>query len=256
MASSLKRFKPVAEKYLIHNWWMPILFFFSSILVYAFVLLTPNTLLEYLANILFFSSLILLLISIPWQMIRGQWIGAIIQLSILLLMGFTVFKFASTVLYAFKPTDTFAEHLTIPKNIDLAYPLDLSRESTFEDRGPKDVNLQDNSIQFQLYNGFQPGLYHYDLWWQAKSRGEIYLKAYEITQETALSPTQLKMRSRVEIDPSVTQNKYGTTKHFTIYEGEWGQPYAARFEVWFKPKLGTEEVKLLEKNYIIEGWMR
>jgi hypothetical protein len=50
--------------------------------------------------------------------------------------------------------------------------------------------------------------------------------------------------------------KFGTKKHFTIYEGDWGNPYAGKFELWFKPKNGGRERKLLTKNYIIEGWMR
>jgi hypothetical protein len=41
----------------------------------------------------------------------------------------------------------------------------------------------------------------------------------------------------------------------TIYEGDWGKPYAARFEVWFKPDNGGNEQKLFQKNYKIEGWM-
>ncbi|WP_348636566.1 hypothetical protein QLS71_015380 [Mariniflexile litorale] len=53
-----------------------------------------------------------------------------------------------------------------------------------------------------------------------------------------------------------TIKKFSTKDDFTIYEGDWGKPYGARFEVWFKPDNGGKEVKLLEKNYIIEGWMR
>ena len=39
-------------------------------------------------------------------------------------------------------------------------------------------------------------------------------------------------------------------------EGDWGKPYGARFEVWFKADNENEEIKLLEKNFVIEGWMR
>ena len=50
--------------------------------------------------------------------------------------------------------------------------------------------------------------------------------------------------------------KFGTNDHFTIYEGDWEKPYGARFEVWFKADNENEEIKLFEKNYVIEGWMR
>jgi hypothetical protein len=43
---------------------------------------------------------------------------------------------------------------------------------------------------------------------------------------------------------------------FTIYEGDWGKPYSARFEIWFIPDNGGKERKLVEKNYKVEGWQR
>lgn len=43
---------------------------------------------------------------------------------------------------------------------------------------------------------------------------------------------------------------------FTIYEGDWDKPYAARFEVWFVPDSGKPERKLMEKVFKIEGWQR
>ena len=44
--------------------------------------------------------------------------------------------------------------------------------------------------------------------------------------------------------------------HFTIYEGDWGKPYAARFEVWFTSESGDSDRKLMEKVFKIEGWQR
>jgi hypothetical protein len=49
---------------------------------------------------------------------------------------------------------------------------------------------------------------------------------------------------------------YSAESIFTIYEGDWGKPYAARFEVWFFPDNGGKERKLIEKNFKIEGWQR
>jgi hypothetical protein len=50
--------------------------------------------------------------------------------------------------------------------------------------------------------------------------------------------------------------KFGAKSGFTIYEGDWGKPYAARFEVWFKPDSKGPERKLAERIYKIEGWQR
>lgn len=43
---------------------------------------------------------------------------------------------------------------------------------------------------------------------------------------------------------------------FTIYEGDWGKPYAARIEVWFRPDSGKPERKLMERVCKIKGWQR
>ena len=45
-------------------------------------------------------------------------------------------------------------------------------------------------------------------------------------------------------------------KKFTIYEGDWGDYYAARIEVWYKNALTKKERKLMDKIYRVEGWMR
>jgi hypothetical protein len=85
----------------------------------------------------------------------------------------------------------------------------------------------------------------------------IYLKAYEITNENRLSASDFKKYSNEWIgwsdDPS---QLFFSNTHFTIYEGDWGKPYAARFEVWFVPDSGGPERKMIEKNFKIEGWQR
>ena len=75
---------------------------------------------------------------------------------------------------------------------------------------------------------------------------------------------RLKERSRIDVfNQSDTliridmgNDNYNSERTFTIYEGDWGKPYAARFEVWFVPASGGQEKKLVEKNFKIEGWMR
>jgi hypothetical protein len=56
-------------------------------------------------------------------------------------------------------------------------------------------------------------------------------------------------------NPTDTLSRFNTEESFTIYEGDWGNPYAARFEVWYRPNKG-EERKLKSKNFKIEGWQR
>ena len=77
------------------------------------------------------------------------------------------------------------------------------------------------------------------------------------TNNIELSSSRLKEKSSIKIEVTNDEIKrFGTNDNFTIYEGDWGQPYLARFEVWFNPDDYGGEFKVLEKNYVIEGWMR
>jgi len=46
-------------------------------------------------------------------------------------------------------------------------------------------------------------------------------------------------------NPTDSIIKFSSDTDFTIYEGDWGKPYVARFELWFKPDNGGQERKLI-----------
>ena len=75
--------------------------------------------------------------------------------------------------------------------------------------------------------------------------GQVFLRADEITRAPGL--TTRKSKNPGEL--------FSSDLHSTIHEGDWGQYYGARFEVWFDPESGGPERKLLESNWKIEGWM-
>ena len=108
-----------------------------------------------------------------------------------------------------------------------------------------------------LRNGMQPGIYESRIRVNPCEPGRIYLKAFEVTKGTPLSQTSLKEQSNEWVGWSSDPDElFLSNTDFTIYEGDWGKPYAARFEVWFQPDSGAPERKLLEKVYKIEGWQR
>lgn len=113
------------------------------------------------------------------------------------------------------------------------------------------------SDEFTLRNGMQPGIYNLTLRINPGEPGLVYLKAFEATKGTRLSEGRLKGASNERIgwsnDP---EEKFLYENEFTIYEGDWGKPYAARIEVWFCPDSGRTERKLMERVCKIEGWMR
>lgn len=196
-----------------------------------------------------------LILSIIYQVIKKRWLQAILTT---LILGGTI---AGIVFYAvflfFIGTvdgDKWADDLKIPTNIQLDIPIDLK---TGNKRPDSILSWRKSKTDFQLYNSYQPGLYEFDFWTGKIESGTVYLKVFEITHEDALSTDRLPKTSAISVNnPDDSIRTFRTTSYFTIYEGDFGKPYAARFEVWFKPENGGQERKLFSKNYKIEGWQR
>lgn len=110
---------------------------------------------------------------------------------------------------------------------------------------------------FRLLTGMQPGIYEVVYSLNPGEPGSVYLKAFEVTTGTRLSVERLEMASKTRMTWSTEPSeRFGAKAGFTIYEGDWGKPYAAHFEVWFKPDSGKTERKLSERIFKIEGWQR
>jgi hypothetical protein len=210
---------------------------------------------ETISTILLLTGIIGILASIIYQLYKKHWQGTIITLLIFGMTVFLVILIAPTLsIIVQSQPDKFANDLTIPSDIIINNPA-----------SQKEVNLKNDTtikgdsqkIDFQIYNSFQPGIYEYDFWINKIDTGLIYLKAFEITKNVPLSESRLPGKSSLAIyNPSDSIVKFSSVSDFTIYEGDWGKPYAARFEVWFKPNNGGTERKLLTKNFKIEGWQR
>jgi hypothetical protein len=118
-------------------------------------------------------------------------------------------------------------------------------------------SVKRGSPSLDLRKSFQPGIYNSEIWANPGESGRLYLRAFEVTRGTPLSAGRLKEYSNEWIgwsdDPA---ELFLSNTHFTIYEGDWGKPYAARFEVWFVPDSGQPERKLMERAFKIEGWQR
>jgi len=241
------------------NWWKPILFWFLSILFLITSDDLENPILTRIGLVGFAFGLFVLLSSVIYQLANKKWLKGLITL---VLFGGTILMFIAYLVATFfieqETPDTWAKNLTIPKNIQIDNPVDLDHYAKFEGQRPDSIsNKIVEKTDFQLYNSFQPGLYEYDFWIGKIESGSIYLKAFEITHNEALSNDDLPRTSSIQIyNPTDSIKKFSTGDNFTIYEGDWGDPYAARFEVWFKPDNGKPQRKLFSKNYKIEGWMR
>lgn len=242
-------------KYYLDKWWRPILYFALSIGLVAANEFIQNSIFGTIGFSLFGLGLFGLFVSSIYQLIKRRWKAAIVTgvvfggIVAAILFYVAVMFFIETV-----DGDRWADNLKIPANIQLEVPIDL----TMDYKRPDSISaISKSKIDFQLYSSFQPGLYEYDFWIGEIESGTIYLKAFEITQEYPLSADRLEESSAIKIKNSKDSiMKFSTASYFTIYEGDWGKPYAARFEVWFKPESGGKERKLFMKNYKIEGWQR
>ena len=118
-------------------------------------------------------------------------------------------------------------------------------------------SIRTGAPSFDLQKSFQPGLYDSYICANPGEPGMLYLKAFEVTRGTPLSAADLKEDSNEWTGWSDNPAElFLANSTFTIHEGDWGKPYAARFEVWFVPDSGAPERKLMEKIFKIEGWQR
>jgi len=101
------------------------------------------------------------------------------------------------------------------------------------------------------YNG-----YTFYSWYQPNSKGILFIKGYETERNIELMPNLLKERTSIHVD--VTDNLYQLRSEETaIHEGTFDKFYPARFELWFQSNNEMlPAVKIIEKEYLIDGWDR
>ena len=122
---------------------------------------------------------------------------------------------------------------------------------------PPGAILHGEAPDISLKDGMQGGIYSARILANPGEPGLVYLKAFEVTNNTPLSQARLPGTSSLRLGWSDDPGElYSGTTEITIYEGNWGQFYAARFELWFKPDSGAPERKLAEKVFRIQGWQR
>jgi hypothetical protein len=239
---------------ILSTWWIQVIILFASCIALCFLnLYLFHWLVVDISLAVIFLNLLLLCAGVVHLAIKRKWIHSLISAALLIFSIGMTFMYALLLLFMeMNMRDTYADELRIPMDIVIEKPLGddyhIVRDSV-TDSGKKEFD-------FILYNSFQPGLYEYDLWLSKIEKGAVYLKIYEITHNDRLSEKDITTYSTVKVENSSDSiQRFGTINHFTIYEGDWGKPYAARFEVWYKPNNGVEK-KLTQKNYIIEGWQR
>jgi hypothetical protein len=144
---------------------------------------------------------------------------------------------------------SFAKNHPIPEG--LAYHMPKAKKADLAEG----VDPADSTTFLQLRNSFEGGIYQYSFYYPSLSEGVIWLRCYEVTKNLPLSESRITRKSCQQVKGTDHFACLVDAKEFTIYEGDWGDCYAARIEVWFADRKGQKR-KLLEKIYGVEGWMR
>ena len=158
---------------------------------------------------------------------------------------------------ALAPTpDNFGKKHEIPDGLEYSIP--------FEEHSTPSIAIDSLNVNtyLQIWDGLQGGIYTYDFYYGSIPAGEVFLRCFEATKNIKLSAggfllkDQIYESSKVAVDSTSSFSKLVDQQRFTIYEGDWGDYYAARIEVWHKDAKTGEERKLMDKVYRVEGWMR
>lgn len=107
-----------------------------------------------------------------------------------------------------------------------------------------------------LANGMQGGIYQLGARIDPGEPGHVHVRAFEAIRELPLSASRMRHRTRQLIGHARPGELSTYTTELRIYEGDWGDHYPARIEVWFEPSDGGPQRKLIEDTFRVEGWMR
>lgn len=254
----------IIKDFVTKHWYLPLLIMLTCYLIGAGILLyLPAKAVLYNTSQVFVIFGFLQGIGFTLYQLRQKNIRqAVLQAVIggLISGGALIFFGLFLSLYSY---DFYADNLTIPQNINFAVPIH-SHQCSF-DCVENENNFHMTTIpahvskpDFYLYDGMQGGIYQYDVYLGNIKKGEVYLKAFEITHNDPLSSQSLAFDSKIAVEnPTQTIQKFSLNGDFTIYEGDWDKYYGSRFELWFRPADKTKpERRLMTKNFIIQGWMR
>ncbi len=140
--------------------------------------------------------------------------------------------------------------IEVPEDMNFEKPIEFLTDKQIDSLESMDVNQEKIIVVGNGYNG-----YNFYMWHKPTAKGEIFVKAFELTQNVQLSEEELAERTKNQITDLGSAFKLYKGSS-VIYEGTFSNFYPTRFELWFKSESSDIEKKLTEKNYLIDGWDR
>lgn len=124
-----------------------------------------------------------------------------------------------------------------------------------------------DAVDFELYEGPQPGIHSADIWFGGRppgERGTLFLRATDVMWDKRLSPDTVEATTMTEVESPPSGFAYYPGRgdlgergedNVKIYEGDFGDPYAVRFDLVHRSDDDLDRpIVLLTKTYLIEGW--
>lgn len=232
-------------------WYYPVLMIVVSGILGLILLRFQSIITFYMGLLLPLLSILIAIISGFIKLFKKKFVPAVLQLCFTGILGAIGVYFISFFLLIY-PYDFYADDLDIPEDL---YYSELFDGKEAPDYTTNLVPQSQNTPYLKLYQGFQPGMYIASVGIKDLPNGELYLKAFELTHEDPLSEERIKRKTLTPVTYSADSITEYQMK-FTVYEGDWGKPYAARIEVWYQLETLTPEIMLIAQNYKIEGWQR
>ena len=271
------------SEWLVRYWWIwPV-----ACTVFTIVSLIPNLFPPKIDAIIDKSGLFIVLFLLLMQLIsfifirkkqeKGKALGCVVA-GFIWLGVFLVCSFFYSLWAQSQPTEWAASH-PVPEGLEYNIPLQEIRvvdgdtvvpvlgiemrgnDTMYYRKGwqkhtPPTIDREDEQTWLQIWNSFQGGIYNYSFYYPELLSGTIYLRCFEVSKNEELSARRLKDATSVDFH---RHNKFGKIvdmREFTIYEGDWGEYYAVRVEVWYHDPGKKEDRMLMSKIYRMEGWMR
>lgn len=266
------------EQWLRRRWWVvPILFVLQSVAVVLAIrcdaarwLLASAVVVWLLLVPVLLIHMIVLVRGRHWMKLIGSFVMELIPAGMVgvflaikgVKLTWRVFAmFLASILWpVVDPSDGFGKEHPMPEGLEYSIPLER-HSSVVDGEWVTDyeepvIDSTDTASWLQIWKDFEGGRYLYDLYYPTLSAGTVYLKCYEVGDSICLSGDVMHRHTSVVCNATKSFTRLVEKREFVIYEGDWGDYYAVRVEVWHKDSATRKEHKLMEKVYRMEGWMR
>lgn len=153
---------------------------------------------------------------------------------------------------------TQAELRFVKTELDALRNSEAAKRQGFDRKLVPEFSIRMGEPALKVLAGMQGGIYGVEAFVNPGESGKCFLRVFEATRNTPLSEARMRGPSTEYTGWSDNPKEtFFYSSEIIVYEGDWGNYYPARFELWFEPADKSKpKRKLIEDTYKICGWMR